>query len=268
MTTEALETVVADLRTSTKYATLCEATLERIATWALDRHPRPKDATKAAKRKLHQVFGAYLDPGAIALAERIVDGLGDSPEGAALDEAADAILRHHASSKERLASLGDFYQSLWQITGAPTSVLDIACGFSPFALPMMGLPADCRYDAIDIDARLMAVGERFRARCGQPGRVTAGDVLVNPPENSTDVALVLKTLPCLDQQETGAGARLLRQIKARAIVITYPVRSLGGRDKNMAATYRDSFAKVTAGLDRRVDEVEGGDELVFVLTQL
>ncbi|MEM7120774.1 MAG: 16S rRNA methyltransferase [Pseudomonadota bacterium] len=268
MIAEPRQAVITDLRKSAKYATLCEPTLERIAVWAIARHPRPKDAAKAAKRKLHQVFGAYLDPGAVALAERAVDELGDSPDKAALAQAADAILRHHASSKERLAGLGSFYRALWQVTGAPASVLDIACGFSPFALPMMGLPAECRYDAIDIDTRLMAVAERFRALYGQPGRIEAGDVLVDPPEKDADVALVLKTLPCLDQQETGAGARLLRQIKARTIVVTYPVRSLGGRDKNMAATYRDSFAKVTAGLGRRVDEIEGEDELVFVLTQL
>ena len=268
MTAEPRQTVVADLRKSAKYATLCEATLERIATWALARHPRPKDAAKAAKRKLHQVFGAYLDPGAVALAERVVDDLGDNPDNAALGEAANAILRHHASSKERLAGLDDFYQALWQVTGPPASVLDVACGFSAFALPKMGLPAECRYDAIDIDTRLMATAERFRALCGQPGHIEAGDVLVAPPEKDADVALVLKTLPCLDQQEAGAGARLLRQIKARAIVVTYPVRSLGGRDKNMAATYRNSFSKAVAGLDRRVDEIEGEDELVFVLTQL
>ncbi len=268
MTSDPRHDVVADLRKSSKYATLCEATLERTAAWALTRHPRPKDAAKAAKRKLHQVFGAYLDPGAVALAERVVDDLGDKPDSTALVEAADAILRHHASSKERLAGLSDFYQALWRVTGTPASVLDIACGFSPFALPKMGLAPDCPYDAIDIDTRLMAVAERFRALCGQPGRIEAGDVLALPPEKGADVALVLKTLPCLDQQESGAGARLLRQIKARAIVVTYPVRSLGGRDKNMAATYRDSFARAAAGLDRRVDEIEGEDELVFVLTQL
>lgn len=268
MTAENIQAVVADLRKSAKYATLCEAALERIAGWALDRHPRPKDAVKAAKRKLHQVFGAYLDPGAVAMAERVVNDLGASPDFAALDQAAGDILRHHASSKERLASLSQFYEALWQVTGPPASVLDIACGFSPFALPKMGLPAECRYDAVDIDTRLMAAAERFRDLYGQPGHVEAGDVLVTAPEKGADVALVLKTLPCLDQQEAGAGARLLRQIKARAIVVTYPVRSLGGRDKNMAATYRDGFAKAVAGLDRQVDEIDGEDELVFVLTQL
>lgn len=268
MTGDLLDEVVRELRQSSKYAGLCEPTLARIAQWSLVRHAKPRDAVKAAKRKLHQVFGAYLDPGAVAMAERRVDELGEAPDARALQQAARDILRHHASSRERLDGLEAFYDALWQSTGAPSHVLDVACGFSPFALPFMELPADCRYDAIDIDIRLMAVADRFRALTGQPGRIRAGDALADPPIGAVDVVLALKTLPCLDQQETGASARLLGQLQARVIVVSYPVRSLGGRDKGMAATYRKSFLNLAKQLDRQVDELDVADELVFLLTQI
>jgi 16S rRNA (guanine(1405)-N(7))-methyltransferase len=266
MTKAPLDDVVGQLAASGKYADLCQATLERIAFWALERHPRPKDAVKAAKRKLHQAFAAYLDPGAVALAERRTAELGAAPARETLETAARAILRHHASSGERLDNLDAFYTAVWRATGRPRNVLDLACGFSPFALPFMGLDAGCRYDAIDIDTRLMAAADRFRALTGQPGQAMADDILVHPPAAAVDVALLLKTLPCLDQQEPGAGARLLGRIEARAIVVSYPVRSLGGRQKGMIESYRASFGRLAGTLDRQVTELDIADELVFVLT--
>lgn len=266
MTGNPLDEVMGQLAASGKYADLCQATLERIAGWALARHPRPKDAVKAAKRKLHQSFAAYLDPGAVALAERRIAELGHAPTRQVIEDAAREILRHHASSGERLEFLQAFYEALWQATGRPHHVLDLACGFSPFALPFMGLEPDCRYEAIDIDTRLMASADSFRALTGQPGAARADDILVHPPEIAADVVLLLKTLPCLDQQEAGASARLLGRLQARAVVVSYPVRSLGGRQKGMVQTYRASFGQLAARLERQVSELDIADELVFVLT--
>ena len=145
-------------------------------------------------------------------------------------------------------------------------MLDVACGFSPLALPFMGLDSTCRYDAIDIDVRLAATADRFRELFGQPGQVVADDVLVHPPETETDIALFLKTLPCLEQQETGAGARLLGAVKAQAIVVSYPMRSLGGRQKGMARTYGADAERLAGSLGRRIDQLDIAGELVFVLT--
>ncbi len=268
MTDPTLTDVIDQLAKSAKYANLCPSTLERIAIWALARHDRPKDAAKAGKRKLHQVFGAYLDPGAVAFAERRTAEVGSAPSRQALKDAATDILRHHASSNERLAYLAALYDAIWQITGQPRRLLDLACGFSPFALPFMGLDAACRYDAIDIDVQLAATSDRFRALFGQPGRVMADDILVHRPKIGADIALFLKTLPCLEQQETGAGARLLGGIDARAIVVSYPTKSLGGRQKGMAQTYGGDVERLAVSIGRRLQQVDIEGELVFVLTHL
>jgi 16S rRNA (guanine(1405)-N(7))-methyltransferase len=101
---------------------------------------------------------------------------------------------------------------------------------------------------------------------GQPGEARADDILVHPPQTAVDVVLLLKTLPCLDQQEPGASARLLGGLQARVVVVSYPVRSLGGRQKGMIQTYRASFVRLAETLDRKASELDIADELVFVLT--
>ena len=61
-----------------------------------------------------------------------------------------------------------------------------------------------------------------------------------------DVVFLLKSLPCLEQQEKGFGARLLREANARFAVISFPARSIGGRDKGMVRHY-ERFMKKMAG---------------------
>ena len=57
--------IVHGLKRSRKYAHTCEETLMRVAAWSAERHRSPKEALKAAKRKLHQVYGAYLEPASL-----------------------------------------------------------------------------------------------------------------------------------------------------------------------------------------------------------
>ena len=53
--------VAADaLRSSHKYALLCDQALLRTASWAVARTGTVREAVKLAKRKLHQVHGAYV----------------------------------------------------------------------------------------------------------------------------------------------------------------------------------------------------------------
>ena len=52
-----------------------------------------------------------------------------------------------------------------------------------------------------------------------------------PPEASADMVLLLKAIPCLEQEEPGAGKRLLRSLDAPVVVVSFPARSLGPRYK-------------------------------------
>lgn len=260
------ETVVAGLAASSKYRDLAPETLERTAAWALARHPRPGDALKAAKRKLHQAFGAYLDPGALNAVRRILDDLGPAPQPAAIEAAAGRILALHRSAAERLPMLQDFYRAIFAATGPVTSILDVAAGLNGFALPVMGLAPETRYTAIEVDRGLAEATGRFLVLLGRPGAALWGDALAGLPAVDADLALVLKTLPCLEQQEDGAALVLLRQLDhVPQLVVSYPVRSLGGRDKGMAATYRGQIAALAAQVRRPLREILAEPELVLLL---
>ena len=262
------EDLVERLRESRKYGGVCEDTLSRAVDWAVQRHSRPSDALKAARRKLHQVHGAYFN----AFDRRRLDRAIEAVEGGAAEEgvraACSAVLRMHASTAERLEIAEEMYGDVFGCTGVPRSVEDLACGLNPFLLPWMGLPAGTRYEASDIDSGVVAAFDRLIPALGYSGGGESRDVMASPPDGRPDVTLLLKTAPCLERQEPGSVVRLLRRIQSRFVVVSFPTKSLGGREKGMRRSYANFMAETTAELCVEVEEFVYATEAVYVLRRL
>lgn len=250
---------------SRRYRWVAATVVERLAADELSKARTLDDAVKRTKRRLHQVFGAYASPipydRVLADMERATVA-GDAERIEALCR---RTMQQHASTRERMPLLDRFYQAVFARTGPPASLLDLACGLNPLAVPWMGLPPDCRYRACDIDTRLAAFLARFLELAGVRAEVEVRDALGGLPDEPVDVALLLKALPCLERQQNGAARTVLDAVRARHVVVTYPTRSLGGAYKGMERTYREQFGELASGRDWRVDEIVFPGELVFVI---
>jgi len=257
--------VVAELRRTRRYGDLCADTLLRVATGSVARHASLREATKAAKRKLHQVHGAYIDQLDLKRMEQLVASLPQATDAAALKVICREILSCHASTRERVAFVEELYPALFALTGVPSSLADLACGLNPFALPWMRLPAGTRYYACDIDGRIVEAVNALFAHTGTQGIAECRDLLASPPEWDVDVALLLKTAPCLEQQETGATLNLLRGLSARHIVLSFPAQSLGGRGKGMRHTYGEMALRLAEALGTEAQRLDYPTETFFVL---
>jgi 16S rRNA (guanine(1405)-N(7))-methyltransferase len=177
-------------------------------------------------------------------------------------------MRAHASTRERVAHLDDFYRQVRERTGPPRRVLDLGCGLNPLALSWMGV-GSATYVAIDVDRRVLARVEAFLALVGQPHEVRALDLVANVPADEADVALLLKLVTTLDRQDPRAATRLLSGLRARHAVVSFSTRSLGGRGRGMEATYRRRLERLVAENAARVHDVAEASvpgELAFVLT--
>ena len=260
----AVAPVVAAVLASRRYRHVDPATVERIAREQLAAAGgRVPDAVKRSKRALHQVFGAYLpQPSRYArLTAQIEAATDEEARRAALRRA----MAQHVSTRERLDYLDPFYETLREHMGQPASVLDLACGLGPLASPWLGLRPGAAYHAWDIDHALIEfVGHSLRG-LGMEAHGAVIDLLAVPQWPDTEVALVLKTLPCLEQQRAGASEALLRTIPARRIVVSFPTRSLGGRAKGMGQTYARRFEQLLDGLGWTAASFEVGPELVYVV---
>jgi 16S rRNA (guanine(1405)-N(7))-methyltransferase len=130
----------------------------------------------------------------------------------------------------------------------------------------MGLDPGTVYHACDIDHRLMASVNAFLARLGQQGAAQCKDLIAGMPDVAVDVAFLLKTLPCLEQQEKGIGVPLLRAVPARSVVVSFPLQSLGGRHKGMRSTYHHWMGEILGELGTAAREFTFPNEAFYVLS--
>src|SRR5215213_3877868 len=199
------------VQSSQKYAAISEAMIRSIGLRELAARRNLKEAVKATKNKLHQVAGAYLDGrlpydewlGLLESAvaddrrmtndERRMASDGEPPansvlgtQSSALARACREIMRHHASTRERLPILESFYATTLASLGPVHSVLDLACGLNPLALPWMPLAPDSCYYACDIYADMIAFLNGFFRQAGLHGQARVCDLAAGAPDEQVD----------------------------------------------------------------------------------
>jgi 16S rRNA (guanine(1405)-N(7))-methyltransferase len=141
----------------------------------------------------------------------------------------------------------------------------VACGLNPLARPWMPLPPATEYLAYDIYADQIAFLNACFSLLGYPGRAEVRDVIGRPPDEPADLALVLKTLPCLEAVDRHAPARLLDALNAPRLLVSFPAQTLGGRRKGMAAHYEARFSQLLAERGWPAERFEFATELAFLV---
>jgi 16S rRNA (guanine(1405)-N(7))-methyltransferase len=161
--------------------------------------------------------------------------------------------------------LEEFYATTLASLGPLHSVLDLACGLNPLALPWMPLARDASYYACDIYADMIAFLNVFFALAGVQGQAWVCDLVAAAPAEPVDLALVLKALPPLEQQAKNAGRDLLRALNARHILVSFPAHSLGGRGKGMTENYELRFRALADAEGWQIERFMFSTELAFLV---
>ncbi len=237
------EEIFKRVKASKKYGCICDETIMRLAGSEAEKRVSEKDAVKAVKTRLHVIAGAFSESGKLAEAEKLLDAWSAENGG----EIAERILGLHKSSAERMGFGREMYRDILGAVGEGGAVLDIACGLNPFAAPLMGRID--RYIATDIDTRVVSLVNRFFGLAGIPGVAIASDVLYRIPVNRVKNTLLFKIVPLLEQQKKGFSAELAESLDSEFLTITFPTRSLSGKNVGMAGFYRD-FIRASFPEDR------------------
>jgi 16S rRNA (guanine(1405)-N(7))-methyltransferase len=258
-----LPDLLASIRSTAKYAHVSDALILRIGSQELAKRRNLKEAIQETRNKLHQVAGLYQSG-----RMRYGEWLDELAAGAQPPDLGPLrrIMGHHASTRERLAILDRFYERIFDGLPPVRSVLDVACGLNPLAAPWMRLEPGARYHAVDVYDDMMRFLAAALPLLGVDALAETRDVLTDCPAEPVDLALVLKTLPCLEQVDRDAGRKLLDTMRARHMIVSYPTRSVSGRDVGMAQHYADRFAALIEGRGWSAERIEFENELVFRLT--
>ena len=261
-----LERLVTAVQASSSCRMMCTDAIRNVGARELANRSSLREAIKGAKNKLHQIAGAYQErePSYDTWASDL-QAARQSGDRSQFLAACRRIMACHSSTCERLPILDQFYATTLAGCGAIRSVLDLACGLNPLAIPWMPLAADVTYHACDIYRDMMAFLDACLRILGVSGDAQACDVLQTLPTQRVDVALLLKIIPCLEQVDKLAGLRLLDNVNARFLLVSFPVRSLGGRSKGMPSHYEAHFRDLAAQRTWAVQRFVFDTELAFLV---
>lgn len=249
-----------------KYRAIQPGLVETLAAEELAKGRKLKDAIKEVSSRLHQAGAAYFSaaPDYIALKAELTE-LPHDPKNSRVKEFCLRAMETHSSTRERLPILEDFF-NITLVTIAPVeSVLDLACGLNPLTIPWMPLAKNARYSGCDIFSDMTGFLDQFTSHFGVKGAFESCDLTRLNFTQHAKVAFLLKTLPCLEQLDKGISPRLLDAVPADYLLISYPIRSLGGRAKGMGKTYETQFEKLMANRNWQVERFEFKTELAFLV---
>lgn len=263
-----VDAIVEQLGQSKKYREvgICDDTIRDIVITELARQKNPKEAVQAARKKLHEVVALYLgDPDYAADTQRMEATFATGDETAIKALCID-LMRIHDSTRERLALLDTFYAKIFEVTGVPQVVLDIACGLNPLSIPWMGLPAGARFYAYEIHQQRVDFLNRYLALQSMGGGAYNQDILVHHPREAGDVALLLKEIHRMEKRRHGIVLPLLDALAVRWIVLSSPVRSRTGRHA-VKDVYREQVHGIIAERPWMITEIEFENELVYCVNK-
>lgn len=265
-----LDELVAAVLESSKYRHVSPELIREIGARELTIRGNRKAAIKATKNVLHQAGGAFVDSpiNYTRAAEMLRTALESDPNtapGSAFANASQTIMAGHTSTRERRPILDSFYQTVLADVPTPQTVLDIACGLNPLARPWMPFPASTILIASDIYADQIAFLNEAMALGGFSGTAEVRDVVHDPPPQAADLALILKTLPCLEAIDKHATTRLLEAVNAPLLLVSFPAQSLGGRRKGMVAHYEARFRDLLEARGWLAERFEFTTELAFLV---
>ena len=235
-----------------------------IASQELRKGNGDKQAIKQLKARLHQAVLAY-EPEAKSLrklAQRLDEAASLGRDR--VTEVAFSGLALHASTRERILDKDGFYPKLLEGI-CPESILDLGCGLNPLFLPWMGLPEDVAYLASDASSACgLAVSTFFRA-WGVDGIFSQCDLSDQVPGEETDLALMMKLIPTLDRIRPGLGLEVLDQVRSPIVAVSFPTRSLGGREKSMERNYSEGFEAALKKRAWNYSRISMGRELAYIV---
>lgn len=262
---ESADALVRKILASHKYQAL--AIPEETVLDLINRNTAPgikeRELEKIVRQKLHNIIAPYLEEldyrSAMTDLSRISKG-----DEQSLKEYCARILAAHASTKERIPIMSEFYARIFEHTGIPGSILDLACGLNPFALPWMGLSKETTYHAYDLHKPRIDLINAFFQVVDRPPLAEKRDILVKPPELRADMAFFFKEAHRFEQRRHECNRAFWQALKVKTIVVSLPSSNLTG-SHSMLEGQRILVERAVSGLDWKVTEILVGNEIIFCI---
>lgn len=253
------KTVLDSIKDSKNYKDICDKTIEKLVEQESPKYKKNKDIEQSVRTKLH------------LWAKMFFSDFNKSKKALLSGEKQDRefylqVIKRHCSTTERYEFLEEFFDDILLNCGEINSIIDIGCGFNPISYICFSKKHAKKYYAYDI------VGEciEFLNLCFKDLKkdyvASVLDASQDTPTDIVDVVFLFKILPLLEQQKQGKSKELINMLNAKKFVITYPTKTLGGKNVGMFNKYKEDLNDLCKHCDlKMIFEKEYKNEIMFIL---
>ena len=177
------------------------------------------------------------------------------------------MLKLHKSTKERLPYYEEIYKKIFEITGKPKSILDLACGLNP--LSYVYLNCKPKYIATELAGDDCLFLEEYFKRLKIDGMSFAFDLLSKNSVSmlkklKADVCFMFKTLDSLETIERNISEKLIKAVNCKWLVVSFPTISIGGK-KSIKQERRGWLEKMLERLKLKYEKFSVPNEVFYVI---
>lgn len=250
-----------------KYKNLLPEVVESAVIEASKKY-KPKEIESEASKLLHQTFGAFGGYGLDY--EKYLNELNLSKNNnEELKIKLKEIMNLHASTKERVEHLEEVYRNIFSKVENVNSILDIACGFNPLSIPWMNLSENVKYTAFDIDKQMMRfVDDGLKMVYPNNSYSIFAKNIFDFEFPEVDVTFAFKALQTFETIKKGSAKEILQKLKTKYLVISYPIKSLSGKNKGMSDHYKNFTEEILRDTFETISEFELGVERYLIILNL
>ena len=257
------EKIFNKVKTSKKYSSICDATIQRICAEEIPKYKKEADIVKAVKNKLHIISESFFSNNPSRWLKRLEKG-----EDIDFFE----LLKLHSSTNERLSFYNEFYDDIFNAVGDVHSILDIACGLNPIIvweyLKKKRIDIE-EYVVNDINHIILNTVRYYSDINNKSVIVDTSDLLLTVPTIKVDLILLLKLIPLLEQQKKDYYKTVINKLNADYIAVSFPTKTMSGKEVGMSDNYKKMFDDFISSSDFKVLFTKVYDnELLYIISRL
>ncbi|WKZ30090.1 MAG: hypothetical protein QY314_04800 [Candidatus Dojkabacteria bacterium] len=251
--------IIGTIATSKRYSAVSPKTIAHIVTQFAAKHSSEQKVLDESKNLLHRIWGAYYStrPNFQKLKAKVLEN----------EVSLSDITRIHFSTSERAEFASDMYKNIYEKTNFPKRIADFGCGLNPLLAMQQPFASSLeQYDAFDIDIEEVEFLNATFSHTGQKNFSAAvGDLLHMQSFTTYDAIFLLKVLPVVEMIEKGSTERILRSLKARFLVISFPAGSLSQHKQNMGSFYEAEFTQRLTAIKKEYEILRYPTEIIFIV---
>lgn len=246
--------VLNSLKESKGYSEISDFTINRLIDSGAIKYKKEKEVIQYVRKELHIVWGAFF--------KRHVK----------FDEYVDnrsELLNLHTSTAERQAFVKTFYNKIFsKIDCNIRTIGDYGCGLNPLNIPEMNLRKNTNYFAYDIyQGEIKFLNEYISNHFTNINfKAVVKDIFEND-NNEYDVTLLIKILPVLEEQNKNCSREILEKINSKYFVVSFPTKSLSGKNVGMDTFYTERFEKLLNEMSLKSEKLVFENEIVYVVNK-